>query len=350
MAEPPNNKNFLNNLTTLDWLKIAAIIIVALFLLYRCLLPFRAEYVFREAFTAESQQNFPKAIEKYLKVWKLAPWETYYLTSLGRIYENQARQITNPEERLAKIKQAEEVYDWCLNISPTNPWYVIRKGEIYGMYAEIESDPEKKAELIAQRETKILEAAELDKNNAIFQMTAGNLFLQRREYDKAIERYEHALIIDDRTAEAYLRLAEIYTIQNNPQKREELYKAWTEKAPEDANSYLYLGQLYDATNRHAEAVALYKTAANLDKKNEAAFRLLGNALYRDQDWADMEKAYNRLTVLKSDNADYYLFKAQAQAQQRKYKEAITSLEAAQTLRPDDANIRANLNNLKSQVK
>ncbi|GBR74676.1 hypothetical protein NO1_1810, partial [Candidatus Termititenax aidoneus] len=77
-----------------------------------------------------------------------------------------------------------------------------------------------------------------------------------------------------------------------------------------------------------------------------AYRILGSACYRAREWRNMEVAYNRLTIIRSDNADYYLYKAHAQIQQNKLKEALASYEAAQTLRPDDANIRSNINALK----
>ncbi|GBR74951.1 hypothetical protein NO1_2036 [Candidatus Termititenax aidoneus] len=191
MAEPENKIDF-TKISAIDWLKTAAVLIAAAFVLYRCFLPFRAEYAFREAYNLEAQMNSPnlpaerraaamqKAIEKYEKVKKLAPWETYYHIQLARIYETQARQETNPEKKLEKIRQADDIYNLCLKISPTNPWYVMRKAEIYGLYAEVEPDAAKKAELLRQREEKIMKSAELDQNNGIFQTAAANLYFQKR--------------------------------------------------------------------------------------------------------------------------------------------------------------------------
>ena len=46
-----------NSLSFADWLKISAVILIAGLVLYRCLLPFRAEYAFREAFGYENRMN-----------------------------------------------------------------------------------------------------------------------------------------------------------------------------------------------------------------------------------------------------------------------------------------------------
>ena len=46
MAEP-ENKIDLAKISALDWLKIAAVLLAAALVLYRCFLPFRAEYAFR---------------------------------------------------------------------------------------------------------------------------------------------------------------------------------------------------------------------------------------------------------------------------------------------------------------
>ncbi|GBR75932.1 hypothetical protein NO2_0557 [Candidatus Termititenax persephonae] len=349
-GQTDNHSQDWTKLSYFAWLKIAVVIVGAVFLVYRCFLPFCAEYVFREAYNFEARQNWTGAVQKYRQAWKFAPWETYYLTGLGRIYENQARAAATAEEKLALTKQAEEVYDWCLKISPTNPWYVIRKGEIYGLYAEMESDPQKKMDLLQQREEKILVAAELDKNNAIFQMSAGNIYLGKNDYAKAQEYYDHSLIIDDRTGEAYLRLAEIAAVRRENARQREIAEAWLSKIPDDINAHLYLGQLYDAAGQNGEALQLYKNAAQLDKSSETAFRLLGSACYRAQEWRNMEIAYNRLTAIQPGNADYYVYKAQAQIRQAKMREALSALETALTLRPGDANIQNSINTVKAQIK
>ncbi|MDR2428667.1 MAG: tetratricopeptide repeat protein [Candidatus Margulisbacteria bacterium] len=359
MAEP-ENKIDLTKISAMDWLKIAAVLIAAAVILYRCFLPFRAEYAFREAYNLEAQMNSPnlsaerrsaaaqKAIEKYEKVKKLAPWETYYHIQLARIYETQARQETELEKKLEKIKQADDIYDLCLKISPTNPWYVMRKAEIYGLYAEIETDEAKKAELLRLREAKIMESAELDQNNGIFQSAAANLHFQKGELEQAAAKYQHVLEIDDRTGEAYIMLAEIARRQGQPEKIEELYKTLIEKNPAFPNTRLYLGQIYEQRGQLADAIELYKEEALLDKNNETAYRILGSACYRAREWRNMEVAYNRLTIIRPDNVDYYMYKAHAQIQQNKLKEALDAYEAAQALRPDDANIRNNINALKAR--
>jgi tetratricopeptide (TPR) repeat protein len=347
-----------NIISPADWLKIAAVAAVAVFLLCRCLLPFSAEYAFREAYNFEAQAGNPnlsaqdrgkftqKAINKYLLVKKLAPWETYYHTQLARIYENQARAEGDPAQRLQLIQKADEIYDLCLKISPTNPWYVIRKAEMYGMYAELENDPDKKAALYAKREELTLQASAYDPNNAIFTLAAANLYLGKRDYANALAKYEHVLVIDDRMGDAYMMLAELHRQQGNPAKQEEMYRACIAKAPDYRNARLQLGLLYEQQGKLKDAINLYKEEALLDKNNEYAFRLLGSACYRDGQWANMEIAFNRLTMINPNAPEYYMYRAQAQIRQGKTKEAIASLESALALRPDDANIKANLNALK----
>ena len=56
------------------------------------------------------------------------------------------------------------------------------------------------------------------------------------------------------------------------------------------------------------------------------------------------------TMIKSDNASYYVYRAQAQIHQNKIREAIASLENALVISPNDANIRNNLNALKAQAR
>jgi tetratricopeptide (TPR) repeat protein len=350
-----------NIISTADWLKLVVVAVLAVFLLYRCLLPFRAEYAFREAYNFEAQSGNPnlpaevraadaqKAIDKYLLVKKLAPWETYYHTQLARIYENQARAESDPAKKLELIQKADEIYDLCLKISPTNPWYVIRKAEMYGMRAELETDPDKKAELYTQREELTLQASAYDPNNAIFTLSAANLYLGKRDYANALEKYQHVLVIDDRMGDAYMMLAELYKQQGDPAKQEEMYRACIAKAPDYRNARLQLGLLYEQQGRLKDAINLYKGEALLDKNNEYTFRLLGAACYRDSQWVNMEIAFNRLTMINPNSPDYYVYRAQAQIRQGKTPEAIASLEAALVLQPDNTLAKTSLSSLKYSV-
>jgi len=367
-----------NSLSFLDWLKISAVILIAGLALYRCLLPFRAEYVFREAFGYENRLNdnrltqeqrsmfAQKAIEKYLQAVRLAPWETYYHTQLGRIYENEARAAANPEEMLAKIEKAERIYDLCLKISPANPWYVARKAEIYGMYAQLEKDPAKQKAWLDKREELIILANELDPNNAIFTLGTASLYLQNKDYDKARERYEHALVIDERLGDAYIGLGELYRQLGDTARQEEIYLTGIAKSPESKNIRLYLGLLYENQGKLKEAIRLYIAEARLDSSNENAYRAVGFASYKDGQWKNMEEAFKGLTRINPANTEYYVFLADAQLRQNKREDAVKSLEAALVKTQDalfyarqhedvtkeaellklERNIRGNLNNLK----
>jgi len=349
----------LAQIPTRDWLKIVLVLLGTAFALHRCLLPFRAEYAAREAAGYEAQAGAQhlspafreaallKAIEKYRKILRLAPWETFYHTNLGRIYENKARSANSREEKLYWLDKAEEIRDLCLKISPKSPWYVLHKSDIYLLRAELEEDVEKIAELLNKREQSILLVGQLDPNNAIFQMQVAGLHMNRGELDKAEERYKHVLVIDESMGDAYMNLAEIYRRRGDTEQQMEMYRLAIEKSPSHRNARLNLGIMHEEQGRLSEAIVFYRGEVALDRTNEYAFWVLGRAFHRDEQWENMETAFNRLTMISPNNTDYYLFRAQAQIRQNKIAEALRSLESAQTLRPDDAQIRRNINHLRS---
>ncbi len=336
-------------LNNADFLKIAVVVLAAAFILYRCLLPFRAEFAYREAFNAESGGQADLAIEKYLLATKFAPWETHYHVQLGKLYEDKARAAQSPEEKLQWIKKAEALYNHCLDISPDNPWYVNRMGEIYGLYASLAKTPAEQKELLKKREQAILNAADKDKNNALFQMSVAYLYHQQGDLKKAMEKYEHVLDIDDRFGEAYFNMADIYRQQGNINKQIEMYKKLIEKAPGFKNGHLQLGRIYEQQGKLNDAIQEYIEEVKIDKNNEIAFQILGAAFYRKQDWANVAKVYHRLSVIKPDNINYYLLHAQAAAKVGNIPEAIEAMESAQVLKPDDRSIAQNIQNMKNII-
>lgn len=342
-----NEKIGFANLSGLDWLKISAVILAAGFLLYRCFLPFRAEYTYREAYNFEASGNPDAAIAKYEKTIRLAPWETHYFVQLGKLYEDKARAAKTKEERLGWTKKAEYIYDRCLAISPTNPWYVNRKGEIFGLLASVTDDPVEQRKLMAKREQYVLEAANLDKNNALFQMAVAYLYHQRGELDKALQKYQHVLEIDERFGEAYFNMADIYRQKKQPAKQMEMYQTLIAKNPGFKNAHLQLGRIYESQGKMTDAINQYIEEVNLDKNNEVALQVLGVALYRVGDWANVSKVYHRLSIIKPDNVRYYLFHAQAAAKIGNLAEALEALEAAQVLQPGDAQIAQNIRGIKN---
>ena len=238
-----DNKENNKALSTAAWIKLILVIAVALFLVYRCFLPFRAEYAFREAYNAKARKNIPLAITKYRKAVKLAPWETHYAVQLGKIFEDLARSEKDPDKKIAHIIEAHKIYENCLKISPKNPWYHNRVGEVYNLYASIAKTPEEKLEWQKKREEKIVMASQIDKNNALFQMSVAYMYHRNKEYDKAIEKYQHVLVIDDRFAEAYFNMADIFRIRSNEEKQIEMYQMIFEKKPAFKNAHMQLGRI-----------------------------------------------------------------------------------------------------------
>jgi tetratricopeptide (TPR) repeat protein len=349
MDEINKLKEQFNALNYTDWLKIVVILALAIFAIYRCFLPWRAEYAYREAFNAQATNNIPLAIEKYEKAVRLAPWETYYHVQLGRIYEDLANASKTKEEKIGYIKKAENIYQQCLAISPTNPWYQNRMGEVYNLYASVADTPQQAQELLKKRDDQIVFASNLDPNNALFQLSVAYLYHQRRQFDTAIKKYQHVLEIDDRMGEAYFNLADIYRQQGNEKKQIEMYELAVTKNPEFKNAHLQLGRIYEQKGQLDKAIKEFIEEIKIDKNNAVAFQVLGIALFKKGDWSNMEKVYNRLTYLDPNNPNNYLYKAQAQVRMGKMAEALQSMEGAAALNPNDARLKSQLDQLRNVV-
>jgi tetratricopeptide (TPR) repeat protein len=211
----------------------------------------------------------------------------------------------------------------------------------------VTEDKAEQKKLLAKREQYILDAASLDKNNALFQMAVAYLYHQRGDLDKALEKYQHVLEIDDRLGESYFNMADIYRQKNQPAKQMEMYQTLIAKNPGFKNAHLQLGRMYESQGKLDDAIREYIEEVNLDKSNELALQILGAALYRRNDWVNVSKVYHRLSVIKPDNSRYYLLHAQAAAKIGNLQEALEALEAAQVLTPGDAQLAQNIRNIRN---
>ena len=91
----------------------------------------------------------------------------------------------------------------------------------------------------------------------------GNTYVQRGNYDKAMEQFNKALKIKPTWAPAYYDLGLVYQLENMTREAERSYKKALSLCPQDYLSYVNLGVLFADNNRIDEAIELYRNALEL---------------------------------------------------------------------------------------
>ena len=70
-------------------------------------------------------------------------------------------------------------------------------------------------------------------------LVQGDRYIEEKDYKKAEDTYLEIIEIDDKIVEPYLKLADVYTYQNDYDKAKEILEQGEEKVSDDGNSAVY---------------------------------------------------------------------------------------------------------------
>ena len=198
-----------------------------------------------------------------LEARRLNPLNTDHSANLARLNRTWGQIASDPAQQAEKLRQALEYYRQATNLSPQNAQLFNEWGQVY----YILGDQEKALE-------KYQHSLSVDQEYYETYMLLGDLYLNRQELDKAADAYSKALELTQ-IVQAHSALGYIYSQQGNLQKAMEENLAVLELSPNDYASHKNLALLYQQLGRTDEAVAEAQIALELapegDKANLEAF-------------------------------------------------------------------------------
>jgi Flp pilus assembly protein TadD len=159
--------------------------------------------------------------------------------------------------------------------------------------------------------------------------------------EESLKYLKQALTMDPRHAPSYKLLGVIQFRKKDFAEAAAAFEKYLELKPDDSEARANLGYVDEALGQADKAEAEYKKAVALDGNANACFGLA--KLYLAQKRLPEALEYARQRVAKDDNsAAAYNMLGVILNQMGKYAEAVTSLENALRLTPDDVNLSVNL--------
>jgi tetratricopeptide (TPR) repeat protein len=135
---------------------------------------------------------------------------------------------------------------------------------------------------------------------------AGNTYLMRGEWDKAVAQYERALALNPTDTLAYWGLGQVYQAQDKSQEARDAYRQALAASPDNVWARHSLAGLYAQEGQMEEAITLIQTGIQLSPDYLASFEVLGD-LYRMQGKADQAFGqYAKAIESPPDTGDYHL--------------------------------------------
>ena len=183
-------------------------------------------------------------------------------------------------------------------------------------------------------ENYILKAVELSPNDANVNLTAGQIFMQKQEFETALPYVKKAVELEPSNTKSIRNLAQIYYDIGQLEESIQTYEVAINKETDrevKADLYFNLGILYNRVGNLEEAE--YNFTNSLDENPDDIEAIMGMAQVFEnaEKWRKAEKFYRELIAVDPDNPEHYRSMSRVLLQQGEPDESLRYLEKAKRL-------------------
>ena len=180
----------------------------------------------------------------------------------------------------------------------------------------------------------ILKAVELSPNDANVNLTAGQIFMQKQEFETALPYVKKAVELEPSNTKSIRNLAQIYYDIGQLEESIQTYEVAINKETDrevKADLYFNLGILYNRVGNLEEAE--YNFTNSLDENPDDIEAIMGMAQVFEnaEKWRKAEKFYRELIAVDPDNPEHYRSMSRVLLQQGEPDESLRYLEKAKRL-------------------
>ena len=183
-------------------------------------------------------------------------------------------------------------------------------------------------------ENYILKAVELSPNDANVNFWAGQIFMQKQEFETALPYIQKAVELEPSNTQSIRNLAQIYYDLGQLEESIQTYEVAINKETDrkvKADLYFNLGILYNRVGNLEEAE--YNFTNSLDENPDDIEAIMGMAQVFEnaEKWRKAEKFYRELIAVDPDNPEHFRGMSRVLLQQGEPDESLRYLEKAKRL-------------------
>ncbi len=312
--------------------------------------PARADIYQKLGKSAERRQDVRGSLLWYGRATEADPGESQYLGSLSKAIFDGARSAPGVQERRALMEKSLFTLEKAHGTNPLSVDYLANLGFVNAALAASEPSPELRTMRIERSNTYFERAITQNPYRAAVYNLWAAAYLQRGDYDGALEKLKVSLKIDDRFSPTHRLLGEIQARRGKHDEALPAFKEAVAKDEKNVDAMLAAAHSLYRQGKLDEAIKLASKAERLNSNNPNAHMLL-NILYFKAGRLD-DALREGLAVLKI--APRHL-NAQRNvgvtyARLGRYDEAAKHLEEALKLAPEQEKpaIRRQLDQLKAE--
>ncbi|MEM7103492.1 MAG: tetratricopeptide repeat protein [Bacteroidota bacterium] len=156
------------------------------------------------------------------------------------------------------------------------------------------------------------------------------------DYEKAVEAFEFAIVIDETFEFAYRDCGEALFKLGLYERAIRCYMDALEYIKPDADLYTNIGLCFEQLDQSVQAKNYYLKAIKFDPQSDHSFFRLGECYAREEYWVSAIGAYNKAIKLNALNADYVAALAEAYVQIGEEQKAAKMFRTATEMAPEES--------------
>ena len=180
----------------------------------------------------------------------------------------------------------------------------------------------------------ILKAAALSPDDANVNLTAGQIFMQKQDFEVALPYLKKAVELEPSNTKSIRNLAQIYYDMGQLEESIQTYEVAINKEMDSdvkADLYFNLGILYNKVGDLNEAEYNFMNALDENPDDIEAVMGMAQVFENAEKWRKAEKFYRELIAVDPDNPDHYRGMSRVLLQQGEPDESLRYLEKAKRL-------------------
>jgi tetratricopeptide (TPR) repeat protein len=152
-------------------------------------------------------------------------------------------------------------------------------------------------------------------------------------YEKAIDAYQYALVIDEKFDYAYRNIGDAYIrLRKYKEAIEALERVLELSKPEEV-IYEAIGHCYDRLRNYAQARFHYRKALHLNPEDSKLHYKIACTYYNEEQWTSAIKQLDSALKIQRLQPEYNLLMGECKLQLNELKEAVQYLSTAVRVRP-----------------
>ena len=180
----------------------------------------------------------------------------------------------------------------------------------------------------------ILKAVALSPDDATVNVTAGQIFMQKQDFEAALPYVKKAVELEPSNTKSIRNLAQIYYDTGQLEESIQTYEIAIDKETDrevKADLYFNLGILYNRVGDLEEAEYNFINALDENPDDIEAVMGMAQLFESAEKWRKAEKFYRELIAIDPDNPDHYRGMSRVLLQQGEPDESLRYLEKAKRL-------------------